>query len=59
VFDGRSLPIPGGERFKPLTGKDRRSSTISISRKTCISFSQRDVLVDATVSSYEERKFKN
>src|SRR5216110_421743 len=61
VFDGRSLPNPGREeRFKPLTGKDQPVIDYLNQQENVHQFLASVMsLVDATVSSYEERKFKN
>src|SRR5207245_606149 len=61
VFDGRSLPNPGREeRFKPLTGKDQPVIDYLNQQESVHQFLASVMsLVDATVSSYEERKFKN
>jgi hypothetical protein len=61
VFDGRSLPNPGREeRFKALTGKDGPvidylSQQESVHQYLASVLS----LVDASVSSYQKRGFKN
>jgi len=61
IFDGRSLPNPGREeRFKPLTGKDAPvidylNQQESVHQFLASVFS----LVDATVSNYQQRGFKN
>src|SRR5713226_6247964 len=61
VFDGRSLPNPGREeRFKALTGRDApvidyRSEQESVHQFLASVLS----LVDASVSSYRQRGFKN
>jgi hypothetical protein len=61
VFDGRSLPNPGREeRFKPLTGKDQPVIDYLNQQENVHQFLASVMsLVDASVSSYEERKFKN
>jgi aminoglycoside/choline kinase family phosphotransferase len=61
VFDGRSLPNPGREeRFKPLTGKDQPVIDYLNQQENVHQFLASVMsLLDATVSSYEERKFKN
>jgi aminoglycoside/choline kinase family phosphotransferase len=61
VFDGRNLPNPGREeRFKPLTGKDAPvidylNQQESVHQFLASVFS----LVDASVSNYQQRGFKN
>ena len=61
VFDGRSLPNPGREeRFKTLTGKDAPvmeylNQEESVHQFLAGVFS----LVDASVSNYQQRGFKN
>ncbi len=61
VFDGRNLPNPGREeRFKPLTGKDAPvidylNQQESVHQYLASVFS----LVDASVSNYQQRGFKN
>jgi len=61
IFDGRSLPNPGREeRFKALTGKDAPvidylNQQESVHQFLASVFS----LVDATVSNYQQRGFKN
>jgi RNase adaptor protein for sRNA GlmZ degradation len=61
VFDGRSLPNPGREeRFKQLTGKDAPvidylNQQESVHQFLASVFS----LVDASVSNYQRRGFKN
>ena len=61
VFDGRSLPNPGREeRFKTLTGRDAPvmdylNQQESVHQFLASVFS----LVDATVSTYQGRGFKN
>jgi hypothetical protein len=61
VFDGRSLPNPGREeRFKALTGKDAPvidylNQQESVHRY----FANATSLVDASVSEYQRRGFKN
>ena len=61
VFDGRSLPNPGREeRFKALTGKDQPVIDYLNQQESVHQFLASVMsLVDASVSSYEERKFKN
>ena len=61
VFDGRSLPNPGREeRFKALTGKDapvieylNQQESVHLFLASVMS------LVDASVSEYQRRGFKN
>ena len=61
VFDGRSLPNPGREeQFRPLTGRDapvieylNRQNSVHQFLASAIS------LVDASVSTYQRRGFKN
>jgi RNase adaptor protein for sRNA GlmZ degradation len=61
VFDGRNLPNPGREeRFKQLTGKDAPvieylNQQESVHQFLASVFS----LVDASVSNYQQRGFKN
>jgi aminoglycoside/choline kinase family phosphotransferase len=61
VFDGRNLPNPGREdRFKALTGKDAPvieylSQQESVHQFLASVFS----LIDASVSEYQRRHFKN
>jgi aminoglycoside/choline kinase family phosphotransferase len=61
IFDGRSLPNPGREeRFKPLTGKDAPvidylNQQESVHQFLASVFS----LVDSSVSSYQQRGFKD
>jgi len=61
VFDGRGLPNPGREeRFKSLTGKDAEvidylNQQESVQRF----FASAASLVDASVSEYQKRSFKN
>src|SRR3989475_10542050 len=61
VFDGRSLPNPGREeRFKPLTGRDQPVIDYLNQQENVHQFLASVMsLVDASVSSYEEREFKN
>src|SRR5947209_13541679 len=61
VFDGRSLPNPGREeRFKPLTGKDRPVIEYLSQQDSVHQFLASVMsLVDASVSNYQERGFKN
>ncbi len=61
VFDGRSLPNPGREeRFQSLTGKDQPvidylNQQESVHQYLASALS----LIDASVSNYQERGFKN
>jgi RNase adaptor protein for sRNA GlmZ degradation len=61
VFDGRSLPNPGREdRFKALTGKDAPVIEYLNQQESVHQFLASVMsLVDASVSSYRERGFKN
>jgi len=61
VFDGRSLPNPGREeRFKTLTGKDQPVIDYLNQQEDVHQFLASVMsLVEASVSSYEERKFKD
>jgi aminoglycoside/choline kinase family phosphotransferase len=61
VFDGRSLPNPGREaRFKPLTGKDAPVIDYLNQQESVHQFFASVLsLVDASVSSYRQRGFKN
>ena len=61
VFDGRSLPNPGREeRFKALTGKDALVIDYLNQQESVHQFLASVMsLVDASVSSYRERGFKN
>ena len=61
VFDGRSLPNPGREaRFKPLTGKDQPVIDYLNQQESVHRFLAGVMsLVDASVSGYQERGFKN
>jgi len=61
VFDGRSLPNPGREeRFKPLTGKDAPVIDYLNQQESVHQFLASVMsLVDASVSSYRQRGFKN
>ncbi len=61
VFDARSLPNPGREEaFKPLTGRDAPVAEY-LERQESVHqyFSNVVSLVDAAVSNYQERGFKN
>jgi len=61
VFDGRSLPNPGREeRFKAQTGKDAPVIDYLNQHESVHQFLAGVMsLVDASVSSYQERGFKN
>jgi len=61
VFDARSLPNPGREeRFKNLTGKDPAVIDYLIQQETVHQFLGSVIaLVDASVTSYQSRGFKN
>jgi aminoglycoside/choline kinase family phosphotransferase len=61
VFDARSLPNPGREeRFKPLTGKEAAIAEYLEREESVHRFiSHVTSLVDASVSNYQERGFKN
>src|SRR5258708_23380570 len=61
VFDGRNLPNPGREdRFKPLTGKDAPVIEYLNQQESVHQFLASVMsLVDASVSTYQERGFKN
>jgi aminoglycoside/choline kinase family phosphotransferase len=61
VFDGRGLPNPGREeRFKALTGKDAPVIEYLDGQESVRRFlSSVTSLVDSTVSSYQNRGFKN
>ena len=61
VFDGRSLPNPGREeRFKSLTGKDQPVIDYLNQQESVHQFLASVMsLVDASVSSYQERGFKH
>jgi hypothetical protein len=61
VFDGRSLPNPGREeRFKPLTGKDAPVIDYLNQQESVHQFLAGVLsLVDASISSYQQRGFKN
>jgi aminoglycoside/choline kinase family phosphotransferase len=61
VFDGRGLPNPGREeRFKQLTGKDQPVIEY-LNHETSVArfFSNAAGLVDESISSYQQRGFKN
>jgi aminoglycoside/choline kinase family phosphotransferase len=61
VFDGRSLPNPGREeRFKTLTGKDAPVIEYLNQQESVHQFLASVLsLVDASVSNYQQRGFKN
>jgi aminoglycoside/choline kinase family phosphotransferase len=61
VFDARSLPNPGREeRFKNLTGKDTPVMDYLIQQESVHQFLGSVMsLVDASVSNYQSRGFKN
>ena len=61
VFDARSLPNPGREeQYKPLTGKDAPVAEYLNQQESVHQyFSNVKALVDASVSSYQARGFKN
>ena len=61
IFDGRSLPNPGGEeQFKSLTGRDAPVIDYLNQQDSVHQFvSSVTSLVDASVSSYQRRGFKN
>ena len=61
VFDGRSLPNPGREeRFKALTGKDAAVVDYLNQQQSVHQFLASVMsLVDASVSEYQRRGFKN
>jgi len=61
VFDARSLPNPGREeRFKALTGKDQAVIEYLNQQETVRQFlANATSLVDASVSEYQRRGFKN
>jgi aminoglycoside/choline kinase family phosphotransferase len=61
VFDARSLPNPGRqERFKTLTGKDAPVSDYLHQQESVHQFLASVMsLVDASVSNYQRRGFKN
>ncbi|HVP56136.1 MAG TPA: RNase adapter RapZ [Candidatus Eisenbacteria bacterium] len=61
VFDARSLPNPGREEaFKPLTGKETAIAEY-LEQQTSVRqfFANVISLVDASVSNYQDRGFKN
>src|SRR6266851_3578480 len=61
IFDGRSLPNPGREeRFKTLTGKDAPVIDYLNQQETVHQFlASVYSLVDSSLSSYQQRGFKN
>ena len=61
IFDGRSLPNPGREeQFKPLTGKDAPVIEYLNQQESVHQFlASVTSLVDASVSNYQRRGFKN
>jgi RNase adaptor protein for sRNA GlmZ degradation len=61
VFDGRSLPNPGREdRFKSLTGQDTLVIDYLNQQESVHQFFASVLtLVDASISSYQSRGFKN
>ena len=61
VFDGRSLPNPGREeRFKTLTGKDAPVIDYLVQQESVHQFLASVLsLVDASISNYQQRGFKN
>jgi len=61
IFDGRSLPNPGREeQFKPLTGRDAPVIDYLSQQESVHQFlANVTSLVDASVSSYQRRGFKN
>jgi RNase adaptor protein for sRNA GlmZ degradation len=61
VFDGRSLPNPGREdRFKTLTGKDVPVIEYLQQQESVHQFLASVLsLVDASVSNYQQRHFRN
>jgi aminoglycoside/choline kinase family phosphotransferase len=61
VFDARGLPNPGRlERFKPLTGKDAPVIDYLNQQESVHQFLASVMsLVDASVSNYRRRRFKN
>jgi len=61
IFDGRSLPNPGREeRFKTLTGKDAPVIEYLNQQESVHQFLASVMsLVDASVSNYQQRRFKN
>lgn len=61
IFDGRNLPNPGREeRFKTLTGKDAAVMDYLNQQESVHQFLASVLsLVDASVSNYQQRGFKN
>jgi RNase adaptor protein for sRNA GlmZ degradation len=61
IFDGRCLPNPGREeKFKPLTGRDAPVIDYLNQQESVHQFlANVTSLVDASVSSYQRRGFKN
>jgi len=61
VFDARSLPNPGREEsFKPLTGKEAAIADYLNQQGSVRQFFANVIsLVDASVSNYQDRGFKN
>src|SRR6266404_1183987 len=61
IFDGRSLPNPGREeRFKQLTGKDAPVIDYLNQQESVHQFLAGVLsLVDSSISSYQQRGFKN
>ena len=61
VFDGRSLPNPGREeRFKTLTGKDTLVIDYLNQQESVHQFLASVLsIVDASISNYQQRGFKN
>jgi len=61
VFDGRSLPNPGREeRFKTLTGKDTLVIDYLNQQQSVHQFLASVLsIVDASISNYQQRGFKN
>src|SRR5271166_2841192 len=61
VFDGRSLPNPGREeRFKLLTGRDAPVTEYLNQQESVHQFFASVLsLVDASISNYQQRGFKN
>jgi aminoglycoside/choline kinase family phosphotransferase len=61
IFDGRSLPNPGREeRFKALTGKDAPVIEYLQQQESVHQFLASVLsLVDATIGTYQQRRFKN
>jgi aminoglycoside/choline kinase family phosphotransferase len=61
VFDARSLPNPGREeKFKPLTGKEAAIADYLHQQEDVHQFFANVIsLVDASISNYQDRGFKN